>query len=532
MSTSFNDVDPFTKPENNLQTSAQDTQNFTPSLYTSPYLLNATAFQPSTASAFKPTLCKPSVNQSPNSKKLLPNFPDNIATSFSSLSVSDLKSSLSKSTNDTNPPLFSNIPPSLVTPSLYQDSLMSTSFNKLSNDPPISTSTYSSTNPFRFSTSKSNMNSMLLTSSVSNIPTVSSRVESSVPSLSVKSSSVANLPLSLSTTPYTLSSSKYTPSSFYDSPGNLMSTSFSNVDKEISEASEMSKTSYSSSLDNLLLSSNTQITDSSQSTETSPSFEMPPPLPSLNTASYVQNLPNKNYQLSKSTPGLLGIDDPFNYQISKRLPMRGLQREETISSILQEQHKNNELRNKGPLPIKTYRLNYDLNFVPFHSSYDSLNLPYSVNTPPTPQSSTQKHVKFGAPRTTVGSSSHGKDPTKIASNIPPLPVINVPTTSKAPTPETSTANEKPKVKFSDTVTHILVPGTVSFFLSQIFVLRKVKFYNDVLFTGPVLQATPETTTSPIAQYYWSQAGIGWESSSLFGEWGLFEELPTFIKYVY
>ncbi|KAG7204560.1 hypothetical protein KM043_004984 [Ampulex compressa] len=88
---------------------------------------------------------------------------------------------------------------------------------------------------------------------------------------------------------------------------------------------------------------------------------------------------------------------------------------------------------------------------PHHSSNNLLPTPFS-------------DVPSGSLQTATHISSSKEN--KITSNIPPLPIINLSNaTSKPSSPYSTfmdssiTSNEKPKVKFSDTVTHILVPGT-------------------------------------------------------------------------
>ncbi|XP_044021196.1 WD repeat-containing and planar cell polarity effector protein fritz isoform X2 [Aphidius gifuensis] len=166
-------------------------------------------------------------------------------------------------------------------------------------------------------------------------------------------------------------------------------------------------------------------------------IEVPPPPPAMTKSleNYLNNLPKKNIQLSKSTPGLSCIDDTIiKFQKQKKYYSSVLQNSQSVSTILQNQDKKNHITKK------TYRFNYDLDCVQYSGSCDNLNgqeyssdrIKSSIDSRFLKNDDNQIFKNFNREF-------------KAGSNVPPLPVINSP--------------EKPKVKFSNTVTHILVPGT-------------------------------------------------------------------------
>ncbi|XP_047371047.1 WD repeat-containing and planar cell polarity effector protein fritz isoform X2 [Vespa velutina] len=203
--------------------------------------------------------------------------------------------------------------------------------------------------------------------------------------------------------------------------------------------------------------------------------DIPPP-PSITSSftNYLQNLQRKNFSLSQSTLGLTSIDES-SQKISSAKVMNIapciLQRQNSASNILQQDsclHSNS----------KTCRINSDLAYIPYHGSCDSINVTmqhtnsnkigstnYSHSTYNLQSRLLEgRHIKIGS-QIPINSNT-GKE-IKTSSNIPPLPIVNTSnsnskTYSMCPTfmdTPMSTNNEKPKVKFSDTVTHILVPGT-------------------------------------------------------------------------
>ncbi|KAL0112775.1 hypothetical protein PUN28_012206 [Cardiocondyla obscurior] len=197
-----------------------------------------------------------------------------------------------------------------------------------------------------------------------------------------------------------------------------------------------------------------------------------PPPPSLisSLTNYVHGLPRKNNLLSRSAQGLSNVKESETFLPKTHVPSRILQKQTLTASNIPENQKT-------PVSFKTYRYNYDLDYIsPFHGTRDDTDLQLSQtvsrrvprNFHPT------CNVQYGLfgnryssrvsqSNTNVNTSRE----TKRVSNIPPLPVINTSIAnskicSTCPSfadTSSSLSNEKPKVKFSDTVTHILVPGT-------------------------------------------------------------------------
>ncbi|XP_011310420.1 WD repeat-containing and planar cell polarity effector protein fritz isoform X2 [Fopius arisanus] len=146
----------------------------------------------------------------------------------------------------------------------------------------------------------------------------------------------------------------------------------------------------------------------------------PPPEMTSSLANYLSNLPMKNLPISRSTPGLSDIDELIRF--SSR-PLQGVQTQSSVSAILQ---------GRGRVPpggSRTIRFNYDLggDVGRFSGSCEDLV------------------------RTTGHSRGRGRRRPEGISNVPPLPVV----AGRG----IDGFGERPKVKFSNTVTHILVPGT-------------------------------------------------------------------------
>lgn len=216
--------------------------------------------------------------------------------------------------------------------------------------------------------------------------------------------------------------------------------------------------------------------------------DIPPP-PSLTStlANYLHGLPRKNYPLSKSAPGLSDITDESIHKFSSSkatyVPSRILQKPNSTSSNISQSQKT-----LSP-SFKTYRYNYDLDYVPFHSTRDDTDLQYSQTAGKQSFPTQNFHPSYSAQHRLFENRYSSRSfqninvnkETRIFSNIPPLPVINTSTanptigiTSSPFTDASVSSNEKPKVKFSDTVTHILVPGTVSIvFNKDIFCIAKI-----------------------------------------------------------
>ncbi|XP_012232950.2 WD repeat-containing and planar cell polarity effector protein fritz homolog isoform X1 [Linepithema humile] len=251
-------------------------------------------------------------------------------------------------------------------------------------------------------------------------------------------------------------------SSLLDSTcNNLMSTSFT-YPEDIA-ASESSDIAFPSTLNN------DQAAKYSVA-EKETGINIPPP-PSLTSSlsNYLHGLPRKNYPLSRSTPGLTDFDESLHkFQTSNKamhVPPYILQKQNSTSNIPQSQ--------KVAPSFKIYRCNYDLDYVPFHGTYDDADL----QTANRKFASQNFHPGYGMqhrlfesryPSRSLQSNAsvNINKEGKTFSNVPPLPVINTSTAGSKIYPTCPpfvnagvSSNEKPKVKFSDTVTHILVPGT-------------------------------------------------------------------------
>ena len=250
---------------------------------------------------------------------------------------------------------------------------------------------------------------------------------------------------------------------FYNSGSNLMSTSFNDPEEEESEEGNDTNPDL---LPNSKLPSSgfsVQVPLQTNDQKKKPSnFDIPPP-PSMSSslASYIQNLPKSNFPLLRNTPGLTELEESvLKIQNSRSVckPVQVVQKQSSVSNILQNQHRSNKFHS-----TRNYRLNYDLDYVPFSGSCDNLSTPRTgvYHSKTEISASTMESRQFRNLGQDVGNKEAKK-----SSNVPPLPVIN-PTNYKNPSLEVaSTSNEKPKVKFSDTVTHILVPGSVRFFVED------------------------------------------------------------------
>ncbi|XP_051174546.1 WD repeat-containing and planar cell polarity effector protein fritz [Leptopilina boulardi] len=192
-------------------------------------------------------------------------------------------------------------------------------------------------------------------------------------------------------------------------------------------------------------------------------FDIPPP-PSMSTslAKYIKNLPKKNIPLSRSTSGLIEMEDSLlRLQNSRSISKLG--QNSSLNFLLNHNHNHHnhhhhyqhqqqqQQRNSKFQSTKNYKLNYDLNHVPCTASCDNL-------------STTMRNIYQGRSGNDLKESKlfrigQEKKEVKKFSNIPPLPVINSNFKHYSMEIANTSSNEKPKVKFSDTVTHILVPGS-------------------------------------------------------------------------
>lgn len=248
------------------------------------------------------------------------------------------------------------------------------------------------------------------------------------------------------------------PLTLFNSKSNLMSTSFNDPEDPNDDTA-------SNSCGSSVNSNSASITKHS-------SMNIPPPPPSItdSLAQYIHNLPKKNYVLSKSTPGLTDLGNPLLKLQQHVKPLQTapnlLQQRNSVSNILQNHHRNNNFQS-----TPKYRLDYDLDYVPFHNSCDNLSTLHSninhmksnsYNNPTKPHDN--KHFK--SPFSQSNANLNTSRENRLSSNVPPLPVISTPCVNASspcvPSSDlASTIAEKPKVKFSDTVTHILVPNSVS-----------------------------------------------------------------------
>jgi len=249
---------------------------------------------------------------------------------------------------------------------------------------------------------------------------------------------------------------------------NLMSTSFNYPESDV----KGSDIAFSDAFNN----ENDQSIKPQRSImqEKKPDAVVPPSVSALSSslANYLHNLPKKNYPLSRSTPGLTELDE--SVQKFGRMV-------QASPHVLQKQNSACNITQKTSTSFRTYRYNYDLDYIPvFHDgTRDDTDLHNLRTTGGKFGSSQNSHLTYDAQHRLCENrhlsksiqnninANVGKE-IKVFSNVPPLPVINAtavnsklcsacpPFTESAPV----NSNEKPKVKFSDTVTHILVPGTV------------------------------------------------------------------------
>ncbi|XP_020291724.1 WD repeat-containing and planar cell polarity effector protein fritz [Pseudomyrmex gracilis] len=242
---------------------------------------------------------------------------------------------------------------------------------------------------------------------------------------------------------------------------NLMSTSFN-----YPETGAAAESSNIASFSNAFISANDQVAKLQHSVTEEKETRVPPSSSLTSSfATYVYGLPKKNYPLSRSTPGLTDLDESIHKFSPSSKPMH------IASRILQKPNSMSNISQSQKASFKSYKYDYDLDYISFHGTRDNTDLQITGRKF-VPQNfhlgyNTQhKLLETRYPRSIQNNSNvNANRETKLFSNVPPLPVINTSTAnakiSTCPpfvdTPVSS--NEKPKVKFSDTVTHILVPGT-------------------------------------------------------------------------
>ncbi|KYN02744.1 WD repeat-containing protein C2orf86 like protein [Cyphomyrmex costatus] len=247
---------------------------------------------------------------------------------------------------------------------------------------------------------------------------------------------------------------------------NLMSTSFNNLEGYTTLGS--SNIAFPNTFNNV----NDQAVKLQHpvTEEKETNITVPPPSSLIGSFSNcLDGLPRKNYLLSRSTQGLHSNIKELEKFTSNatHMPLCILQkRNSTMSNVPENQ--------KTSLSFKTYRYNYDLDYIPFQGTCNDTDLQLSQTV--SRFSSQNFHPSYGihhglfenrhSSRSSQVNANVNRE-TKMFSNIPPLPVINTSITnskicSTCPSfadISSSLSNEKPKVKFSDTVTHILVPGS-------------------------------------------------------------------------
>nr|XP_012141482.1 PREDICTED: WD repeat-containing and planar cell polarity effector protein fritz homolog isoform X2 [Megachile rotundata] len=297
---------------------------------------------------------------------------------------------------------------------------------------------------------------------------ISSKSDSTVslsPLKSIKSSSTSTDFISKTLTD-SIATNKLT-SNFQSNHGNLVSTSFNFLENQVQDSCNSNTVSFSTEDNHGTIKLQQPFVEKKQV-----DFNIPP-LPSSITNSftnYFQNLPRKNLPLSRSTSGLADIDESvqkFSSIRSRNVTSHLLQKQNSTSNILQDQHKYSNIK-----PSR-YRLNYDFDYISFHGSCDNIDMHSSTNNIELGSSQfssmysiqnrfDNRHSKLVSSQNSTNGSINKHF--KVSSNVPPLPIIS--TSASIPcspfstvTDTTLTTSEKPKVKFSDTVTHILVPGT-------------------------------------------------------------------------
>ncbi|XP_046472035.1 WD repeat-containing and planar cell polarity effector protein fritz isoform X1 [Neodiprion pinetum] len=447
---------------------------------------------PLTSPYSNPNLCATSTN---NSARNLPLFNDVIgdlmSTSFSNNSISPIFNHSSNTINDKSfdnksntisSPTFNNVSSNAKISTILQDTknLTTTLFNNPTYDTELFDNTSNKSSSFsniespHISTPFSNLISNSMSKSYGDLYNgfnSTSKYSMNIPPIlyGMKPPGVNASPSNTLVSMLfndSISTDKLSTTPFFDPNGSLMSTSFSNFDKELtSDFGNTGKDTFAPTSINPV---DNPIHNHSPIKSIKKHCPMPvPPPPSIkNSYNYVHSLPNKSYQLSHSTLGLANIDEPVQRFQSRLLnsTAKVLHRQNSVSTILQNHHK----RNNKFQSTKTYRVNYDLDFVPFYGSCDNLDSHAPINHL---RSNSQLQTKLRESRHLKHSFLQNcanlniSKEQKFSSNISPQPIINSSfskpksNTQIPPAVETLTSSEKPKVKFSDTVTHILVPGS-------------------------------------------------------------------------
>lgn len=493
LSTSFTDVSSDAKTDCNLETSFNmpNSTLVTTSFNHSSHLSLSNTFLTSTS--FNKPLYKIHTNSIPvstmssNSQSFNNISDDLMTTSFGSLSLNERKTGISNRFNENSVDTALNkvlcgemqfslddVSNNATTANLIQEnSFMSTPFNN-----PTYESVTSDVSSDLLRSSLDNIDNNIMSTSFSTVgmdtsnsydnsfnDLVTTKSDSNIASSPLKSirSSVIMNDIVSKALPDSIVINK-SMSNFHNNHTNLASTSFNFLENQIQDSGNSNLKNFNNE-DN----SNMKLQQSILAKKVD--FNIPPP-PSLTNSftNYFQGLPKKNLRLSRSTSGLADIDESvrkFSFTKTRNVNSYLLQKQNSTSNILQDQFKYNNIKSSR------YRFNYDFDCISLHGSCDNLDMHSSTNnlrlsnsqfsTPYGIQNKFERHSKLVLSQN--GTNSVNKE-SKISSNIPPLPVISTPISNSISctpfstfTDTTLATNEKPKVKFSDTVTHILVPGT-------------------------------------------------------------------------
>lgn len=490
--TSYNNIPSTTKTDYTLIPSSFDTSNnilttsFNHSSHISSPFLTSTSFNKSlysTRSNFTPTSAANIINSS----QVFDNASDDLmTTSFGNISLTESEITVDdqsgnnfderlyeKSLPNEIPYSFNNSATNVITTCTQDDSFISTPFNKPIYESEDIQSNYLTSclnivdnNIMSTSFSTRIANTPISHSNSITVLTANNNSETTSMLRSVKSSKISDKSLSRTLIDTNTHTTDQLPLSDSAS-NNLMSTSFNYPEGYAIESSDIPFPNTFNN-DDQAVKLQHPVTEEKET-----GVAIPPP-PSLisSLTNYLHGLPRKNYPLSKSTQGLSNIKESEKIPSNKtHMPSHSLQKHNSTTSNISENQKTS-------LSFKTYRYNYDLDYIPFHSTRDDTDLQLSQTVGRKFPSrnfyssySTQHGLfenRYSSRSPQINTNINVNRETKMFSNVPPLPVINTSTNSKicstcpsfVDTPS-SLSNEKPKVKFSDTVTHILVPGTVS-----------------------------------------------------------------------
>lgn len=497
LSTSFTDVSSDAKTDCNLETSFNmpNSTLVTTSFNHSSHLSFSNTFLTSTS--FNKPLYKIHTNSIPvstmssNNSQSFNNISDDLmTTSFGSLSLNERKTGISNRFNENSVDTalnkvlcgemqfsFDDISNNATTNLIQENSFMSTPFNNPTYE--SVTSDVSSSDLLRSSLDNIDNNIMSTSFSTVGMDTsnsydnsfndlVTTKSDSNIVSSPLKSirSSVIMNDIVSKKLPDSIVINKST-SNFHNNHSNFASTSFNFLENQVQDSDNSNLKNFNSE-DN----SNMKLQQSILAKKVD--FNIPPP-PSLTNSftNYFQGLPKKNLRLSRSTSGLADIDESvrkFSFTKTRNVNSYLLQKQNSASNILQDQFKYSNIKSSR------YKFNYDFDCISLHGSCDNIDMHSSTNNlrlsnsqfsaPYDIQNKFERHSKLVLSQN--GTNTSVNKESKISSNIPPLPVISSPISNSISctpfstfTDTTLATNEKPKVKFSDTVTHILVPGTVS-----------------------------------------------------------------------